>query len=112
MNFLRKLALASVGLGFVLGLAATDSYGQYRTRSWSGSRSYNRVYVQYQSPYSYRRYNRYNTYSGISWHERRRLRWQRYRMIRAQQRYYRTRARMLNRRSYYYSRPQVYYRNW
>ena len=114
MNFLRKLALAGIGLGFVLSFAVTDSYGQYRSRSWGSSRTYSRGYIQYQSPYrrynSYNRY-RYNRYNGISWRERRRLRWQRYRMIRAQRRYYRTRARILNRRGYY-NRPQVYYRNW
>jgi hypothetical protein len=105
MNFLRKLALASVGLGFILGFAVSNSYGQYRTRSWNGYDSYSRPYIQYRSPYGYRRYN------GLSWRERRRLAWQRHRMIRARQRYFRTRARMLNRGGYY-SRPGYYYRNW
>jgi hypothetical protein len=128
MNLFRKLALAGVGLAFVLGLAVTESSAQWRGRSY-GNRSYGRVYIQYGSP-SYGRYNRSRSYGryrnsyyggnrygsyynrnryGLSWRERRILAIRRARAIRAMNRYQRTRARILNRRAY---RNAYSYRNW
>jgi hypothetical protein len=110
MNLFRKLALAGVGFAFIFTLAVTESYGQYyRSRSWSPYRTY--TATTYTPRYSRYRYNRSNR---MSWRERRRLARARARMIRATQRYYRTRARVSNRRAYrnaYYPRT-TYYRNW
>jgi hypothetical protein len=116
MNFLRKAALAGVGLAFIFGLTASSSYGQYRTRTYRVYQTYGGGYYQPEAYRynSYRRYNGYNRYSGISWRERRRLAWQRYRLMRARQQYFRTRARILNRSMYgngYYGR-RTYYRNY
>lgn len=128
MNFFRKLTLAGVGLAFVLGLAVMESSAQRRGSSY-GSRSYGRSYVRYQPRYSrrsdrsrsYRRYNNayyrnrsygrsYNRNRGLSWRERRILAVRRARAIRAVNRYQRTRARILNRRSS--NRNAYYYRNY
>lgn len=111
MNLLRKLTLSCVGLAFVLGLAVMETNAQ-RRGSYYGNRSYSRGYVRYQPRYSnYYGYSRYRpSYNrgryGLSWRERRILAYRRARMIRATNRYYRTRNRMINRRAYrnaYYS---------
>ena len=129
MNLFRKLTLAGVGLAFVLGLAVTESSAQ-RRGSYYGSRSYGGSYVRYQPRYS-GRYNRGRSYGrynnvyyggrsygrsynrsryGLSWRERRILAIRRARAIRAMNRYQRTRARILNRRSY--NRNAYYYNNY
>lgn len=128
MNFLRKLALMGFGLAFVLGLAVTESNAQ-RNGRYYGNRGHTHGYVAYQPRY-YGGYNRgrsngryYNSnygrrsngryYGGnrygLSWRERRILAIRRARAIRAANRYYRTRARILNRRNY---RNAYYYRNY
>jgi hypothetical protein len=126
MNLFRKLALAGVGLAFVLGLAVTESSAQ-RSGRYYGGRNYDRGYVQYQPRYnrrSNRSYGRYNNsyygrrsygrsynrnHYGLSRRERRILAIRRARAIRAVNRYQRTRARILNRRSY---RNTYSYRNY
>jgi hypothetical protein len=113
MDLYRKLAIAGVAIVFVLGLAITEASAQGRGRYYGG-RTYGGAYVVYNSGYS--RYNRRyrNNYGrrrhGLSARERRILAYRRARMIRAAQRYYRTRARILNRRSYRnaYYRPYAY----
>jgi hypothetical protein len=111
MNLLRKLTLASVGLAFVLGLSVIETNAQWGGRYY-GNRGYSRGYVRYQPRYgSYYGYRRYRPYYrrggyGLSWRERRILAHRRARMMRATRRYYRTRNRILNRRTYrnaYYS---------
>jgi len=128
MDLFRKLTLAGVGLVFVLGLLASEANAQ-RYGRYYGSRSYSGRYVQYQPRY-YRNYDRGRSYgrygyqnsgwgnrsvyggsrSGLSWRERRILAIRRARAIRAVNRYQRTRARILNRRSA--NRNAYYYRNW
>jgi len=134
MNLFRKLALSGIGLAFVLGLAVTESNAQrsgryYGNRSYGGreyvrsrpsfsisfstGRSYGRNRNSYYGGRSYRRnYNGYyggRSYNrGLSWRERRILAIRRARAIRAVNRYQRTRARILDRRSY----RNDYYRNW
>lgn len=116
MNFLRKLTLSGIGLAFVLGLAVTESSAQ-RNGRYYGNRSYSRGNSYYQPRYSSYYGNRRSGRSydrgryGLSWRERRVLAARRARMIRATNRYYRTRARIMNRRSGY-GRNAYYYRNY
>lgn len=111
MQRFRKLTLASVGLAFVFGLAAVEANAQWGGRYY-GNRSYSSQPGWYygggrhRPGFSRARY-------GLSWRERRILAYRRARMIRAANRYYRTRSRMMNRRAYRnaYYRP-YYYRNY
>lgn len=119
MNYLRKLTLAGVGLAFIVGLGVIETSAQWRGRSY-GNRSYSRGYVRYQPRYVGYRYSSYRSYRpsynrgryGLSWRERRILAHRRARMIRATNRYYRTRSRILNRRSYRNAYYRPYYRNY
>jgi hypothetical protein len=117
MYLFRKLTLASVGLAFVLGLGVMEANAQWGDRYY-GNRSYDRGYGYYQPRYSrYYGSRRYRSYYnrgryGLSWRERRILAWRRARMMRAANRYYRTRARIMNRRAYRNSYYRPYYRNY
>lgn len=111
MNLLRKLTLAGVSMAFVIGLAVVETNAQ-RSGRYYGNRNYSRGYgydqPRYAGYYGNRRYRpSYNRgRHGLSWRERRVLAYRRARMIRATNRYYRTRSRILNRRAYrnaYYS---------
>lgn len=125
MSILRKFALAGVGFAFLFGIAVTESNAQ-RNGRYYGNRGYSRSYYTYRPSYvRYRpRYVRYyptrsyyGRYYGHNrrgfgnyWRERRILAWRRARMIRATNRYYRTRSRFMNRRGY--ARNAYYYRNY
>ena len=121
MNLFRKLALAGIGLAFVFGIAVTEASAQRYGRSYgsrggvrasvSFSTGYDRgrSYGRYNSSYRNRRYYNNTNRRGLSWRERRILAIRRARAIRAVNRYQRTRARILNRRSY---NRNAYCRNW